>query len=69
LASTAFGLYPFVLPASTDPKFSLTIQNTAAQHYGLSVGFTWWVFGMILTAGYFVYVYRSFHGKASADVY
>lgn len=69
LASTAFGLYPFVLPASTDPKFSLTIYNTAAQTYGLSVGFTWWIFGMILTAGYFVYVYRSFHGKVSADFY
>ena len=69
LASTAFGLYPYVLPASTDPSYSLTIHNTAAQHYGLSVGLTWWIFGMILTAGYFVYMYRSFHGKASADVY
>lgn len=69
LASTAFGLYPNVLPASTDPKFSLTIYNTAAQSYGLTVGFTWWVFGMILALGYFVYIYRSFHGKVSADVY
>jgi cytochrome bd ubiquinol oxidase subunit II len=69
LACTAFGLYPYVLPASTDPKYSLTIYNTAAQHYGLGVGFTWWIFGMLLTLGYFVFVYRSFHGKASADVY
>ncbi len=69
LASTAFGLYPTVLPASTDPKFSLTIDNTAANAYGLGVGLTWWIFGMILTTGYFVYMYRSFHGKASADVY
>ncbi len=69
LASTAFGLYPNVLPASTDPKFSLTIYNTAAGVYGLGIGFTWWVFGMVLTAGYFVYLYRSFHGKVSADVY
>jgi cytochrome d ubiquinol oxidase subunit II len=69
LACTAFGLYPYVLPASTDPKYSLTIYNTAAQHYGLGVGFTWWIFGMLLTLGYFVFMYRSFHGKASADVY
>jgi cytochrome d ubiquinol oxidase subunit II len=69
LASTAFGLYPYVLPSSTDPAYSLTIYNTATQHYGLTVGFTWWIFGMILTAGYFVYIYRSFRGKASADVY
>jgi cytochrome d ubiquinol oxidase subunit II len=69
LASTAFGLYPNVLPASTDPKYSLTIYNTAAQPYGLSVGLTWWIFGMLLASGYFVYMYRSFHGKASTDVY
>lgn len=69
LASTAFGLYPYVLPASTDASYSLTIYNSAAQHYGLTVGVTWWLFGMILTAGYFVYVYRSFRGKVRADVY
>lgn len=69
LASTAFGLYPDVLPASTDPKFSLTIYNTAAQHYGLSVGLSWWIFGMILAGGYFVFVYRSFRGKTSPDFY
>ncbi len=69
LASTAYGLYPNVLPASTDPKFSLTVYNTAAHAYGLGVGLTWWIFGMILTAGYFVFLYRSFHGKASPDVY
>jgi cytochrome d ubiquinol oxidase subunit II len=69
LASTAFGLYPYVLPASTDPNYGLTIFNTAAQHYGLSVGLTWWVFGMILTSGYFFYMYRSFHGKTEIEGY
>ena len=63
LASTAFCLYPTLLPASTDPSYSLTIHNTAAQAYGLSVGLVWWIVGMILAAGYFVYVYRAFRGK------
>ncbi len=63
LASTAFGLYPNVLPASTTPEYNLTIYNTAAQEYGLSVGLTWWVIGIGLVAGYFVFVYRSFRGK------
>jgi cytochrome d ubiquinol oxidase subunit II len=63
LASTAFGLYPNVLPASTDPSYSLTIYNTAAQEYGLTVGLAWWLVGMIFAAGYFVYVYRCFKGK------
>ncbi len=63
LASTAFGLYPTLLPASTNPDYSLTIYNSAAQQYGLSVGLTWWIIGIILVAGYFVFVYRSFKGK------
>jgi cytochrome d ubiquinol oxidase subunit II len=63
LASTAFGLYPKVLPASTDPSYSLTIYNTSAQSYGLSVGFVWWLIGIVLASGYFIYVYRAFRGK------
>jgi cytochrome bd ubiquinol oxidase subunit II len=63
LASTAFSLYPALLPASTDPRYSLTIYSTAAQQYGLTVGLVWWIVGMALTAGYFIYMYRSMKGK------
>ncbi|MBM4159984.1 MAG: cytochrome d ubiquinol oxidase subunit II [Ignavibacteria bacterium] len=63
LASTAFGLYPNLLPSSIDPSNSLTIYNTAAQAYGLNVGLVWWIVGMVLAAGYFIYVYRAFRGK------
>jgi cytochrome d ubiquinol oxidase subunit II len=63
LASTAFGLFPTVLPASTDPKYSLTVFNTAASAYGLGVGILWWIIGMILAFGYFGYIFYSFRGK------
>ncbi len=63
LASTAFGLYPTVLPASTDPALSLTIYNSSAQPYGLGAGLSWWIPGIVLVSGYFVFVYRSFRGK------
>ena len=63
LSSTAFGLYPNVLPASTDPAFSLTVFNAKAPDYGLSIGIVWWILGFVLTAGYFVFVYRTFRGK------
>jgi len=66
LASTAFGLFPNVLPSSIDPQYNLTVYNTAARDYGLSVGLVWWVVGIVLTAGYFVFIYRSFRGKVSA---
>ena len=62
-ATTAFGMYPTVLPASTDPAFDLTIYNTATGAYGLGVGLVWWIVGMILAGAYFTYLFYSFRGK------
>jgi len=67
LVGAAFALYPVVLPASTDPARSLTIYNAAAGHHGLSVGFVWWILGMILALGYFFFVYRMFRGKVRLE--
>ncbi len=67
LASAAFGLYPFVLPANTDPAFSLTVQNTAAAGPGLRIGLAWWLPGMALAAAYFIYAHRTFAGKVSLE--
>lgn len=63
LAATAFGLYPNVLPASTDPKFNLTIYNTITGEHGLQIGLVWWIIGMILAIGYFIYLFYIFRGK------
>ena len=46
---------------------SLTIYNASAGHHGLSVGFIWWVLGMILALGYFFFVYRMFRGKVHLE--
>jgi len=70
-SATAFGLFPNLLTASTDPNYSITIYNAGANEYGLSVGIVWWIFGIVLTLGYFIYLYRSFRGKvivSSEDV-
>ncbi|HZC66682.1 MAG TPA: cytochrome d ubiquinol oxidase subunit II, partial [Candidatus Dormibacteraeota bacterium] len=66
LTSVVFGVYPMVLPAR-NPLYSLTVTTAKAGNYGLKVGLIWWVLGMILAAGYFTYVYRSFAGKVEAD--
>jgi cytochrome bd ubiquinol oxidase subunit II len=63
LAGTAFGLFPEVLPASTDPAYSLTVYNTAAQAYGLGVGIVWWTIGIVMALGSFTYLFYSFRGK------
>jgi cytochrome d ubiquinol oxidase subunit II len=64
LASSAFALYPDVLPATVAAN-SLTVSNAAAPPYGLAVGLAWWILGMVLAAIYFVVVYRLFWGKVN----
>ena len=63
LAGAAVGLYPYLLPASTNPAYSLTIENTKSGAYSLRVGLLWWAVGLILAIGYFVFLYRFFRGK------
>jgi len=67
LTSAAFGLYPYVLPSNVDPRLGLTVYNAAAAPYGLKVGLAWFIPGMLLTTGYFVYTYRSFAGKVALE--
>jgi len=67
LVGAAFALYPVVLPASTGHNYDLTIQNTAAGHHGLSVGFAWWTLGVIFALGYFVFLFRMFRGKVRLE--
>ena len=68
LIGLVFALYPMVLPASTDPSYSLTIYNTAAGSHGLKVGLVWWSIGVVVAIGYFVFMYRMFRGKVRLDV-
>jgi cytochrome d ubiquinol oxidase subunit II len=65
LAGAAFAMYPTLLPASTDPSYSLTIHNTKTGAYSLTVGLIWWLIGITLAIGYFTFLYRFFRGKVS----
>ncbi len=58
LTSAAFGLYPYLLPSSTDTAAGLTVYTSAAATYGLIVGLYWFIPGMALVTIYFVFVYR-----------
>ncbi len=67
LASAAFGIFPYVLPATTDPRFGLTVYSAAAGAYGLKIGLAWWIPGMLLASGYTVFAYRRFAGKVRLE--
>jgi cytochrome d ubiquinol oxidase subunit II len=62
LGSAAWGLYPNLLLATSDPAYSLTIRNASAGSYGLQVGLVWFSLGLILVVAYTLYMYRSFRG-------
>jgi cytochrome d ubiquinol oxidase subunit II len=63
MASAAVGLYPYVLPAITDPARGLTVTSAAAPASGLRIGLGWWLPGMLLVAASVAWVYRQFRGK------
>ena len=67
LSGAAFAMYPYLLPASTEPSYSLTIYNARTGPYSLSVGLVWWVIGIGLAIVYFTFLYTSFRGKVTLE--
>ncbi|MGZ4787295.1 MAG: cytochrome d ubiquinol oxidase subunit II [Terriglobales bacterium] len=67
ILGAAVALYPTVLPASGDPQNSLTIYNAASGYDSMRLALYWWIPGMAIAIGYFVFVYRMFRGKVSVS--
>jgi len=67
LVGAAAAVYPNLLVSTTDPALNITVNNAASGRYALSVGLVFWGIGMVLAIGYFVFTYRMFRGKVSAE--
>jgi cytochrome bd ubiquinol oxidase subunit II len=67
LISTAWGIYPNILIATTDPANSLTVSNATAGAYGMQVALWWFLIGFSLVIVYQVYAHRVFWGKVTLD--
>jgi len=67
LASVAAGLYPVMLPSSTDPANDLTIYNAAAAQNSLTVMFVVALIGIPFVILYTAGVYYFFRGKVVLD--
>ncbi|MGZ8421349.1 MAG: cytochrome d ubiquinol oxidase subunit II [Nitrospira sp.] len=63
LASVTFGMHPYILVSTTDPRSSLTMFNAATDSYGLTTGFAWCGVGFMLMLASQFYVYSRFWGK------
>jgi cytochrome d ubiquinol oxidase subunit II len=65
-ASTAFGIFPYVLPSTLGPSYGLTAYASAAPPSSLKIGLAWFVPpGVMLAVIYLFVAYRSFAGKVS----
>jgi cytochrome d ubiquinol oxidase subunit II len=67
LTSAVFGLYPYVLPATTGAARSLTVHSAAAGPIALRTGAAWFVPGILLAIAYQVVTYRVLRGKVRAE--
>jgi cytochrome d ubiquinol oxidase subunit II len=65
LASVAAGLFPWLLPSSSQYP-GLTIINSASSENSQRVAFFIYLFGIAVVLVYLIYVYRSWAGKADA---
>jgi cytochrome d ubiquinol oxidase subunit II len=68
IGATMIGNYPFWLRSTIDPSFSLSAANTVSEGYGLRVALAWWIVGITLACGYFVYLFRSIRGKVEVEI-
>lgn len=67
LAGAALGLFPTLLPASTQSDRSLNVDNSAAGAYALHAALVWWIVGILIAITYFVFIYRKFARKVEDD--
>jgi cytochrome bd ubiquinol oxidase subunit II len=67
MASAAFGLYPFVLPAVGDASRGLTAHAAASSGYGLKVALWWWPAAALLAVACSLFTYRRFAGKVTLE--
>ena len=63
ISSSLASIFPVILPTTNKINKPLTIYNTAAAEYGLSVALIWGLVGIILIAIYFIIQKRLTTGK------
>ncbi|WP_299800193.1 cytochrome d ubiquinol oxidase subunit II [uncultured Maribacter sp.] len=63
ITSSLASLFPVILPSVNDTHEPLTIYNTAASEYGLSVAIYWGILGFLLILIYMIIQKRLMKGK------
>jgi cytochrome d ubiquinol oxidase subunit II len=58
--------FPIMLRSTTNEVFTLTAYNNETHQSGLQTALFWWIPAFIIACGYFLYVFKTFRGKAEA---
>ncbi len=59
----AAGVFPIMLHSTLAPENSLSAYQSAAAGHGLAIALVWWPLALVFAIGYFMFVYRHYHGK------
>lgn len=63
ITSSLASMFPVILPSTNTVNDSLTIYNTSAGNYGLSVAMGWGIVGFLLLIVYFIVQKKLMRGK------
>ena len=66
LGTAAVGILPNLLPAR-NPKYSLLIYDAAVSRDGLVTALGWWMPGMLLVIGNFIFIHRRIRNASPAE--
>ncbi|WP_437230730.1 cytochrome d ubiquinol oxidase subunit II [Planctomicrobium sp. SH661] len=69
LSTIVVATYPVWLRSTVDSAFHLTISNTSASEFGLKTAIGWWMLGISLAIGYFVFLFYSIRRKVESEDY
>jgi cytochrome d ubiquinol oxidase subunit II len=67
MAAGAVGVFPVILRSTVAPENSVTAYNSVTDAYGLRSALIWWPLALMLTVGYFLFIYRFYRGKVRVD--
>jgi cytochrome bd ubiquinol oxidase subunit II len=65
--SVGFALFPFLMPSSTDPRYSLTVFDASSSQHTLGLMLIATVVLLPIVLGYTAWVYRVMRGRVSLD--
>lgn len=66
MVAGAAAVFPIMLYSTLAPENSLSAYQNAAGGHGLAVALVWWPVAVLLSIGYFLFIYRHYRTKVRA---